>query len=93
MSIAGTVEFQEVKVIAESELALCCRITRRDHWIAPHHLLPGSSVAHFGDRGVIIVTRRFAEDGGLLRGFSPPRAASAALAGVADGVPHKKACR
>ena len=66
MSTAATVTFDGVKVVAESALALCCRIMGRDHWIPAHHLREGSSVAHFGDRGILIVSRRFAEDRGLL---------------------------
>jgi hypothetical protein len=66
MGIGATIELQGVTVIAESERALCCRITGRDHWIAPDRLLEGSSVAHFADRGSIVVARQFAEDGGLL---------------------------
>ena len=65
MNVAATVEFQGVKVIAESERALCCRIMWRDHWIPPHNLLEGSTVAHFGDRGVLVVSRQFAEDEGM----------------------------
>ena len=72
MGIETTVEFQGVTVVAESELALCCRITGRDHWIAPHRLLKGSSIAHFGDRGVITVARQFAEGRGLLLHRFPP---------------------
>ena len=70
MSTAATVEFQGVKVVAESALALCCHIMGRDRWIPPHHLQEGSSVAHFGDRGIVVVSRQFAEDRGLLLGPS-----------------------
>ena len=72
MGLGTTVEFKGVTIVAESELGVCCRITGRDHWIAAHHLLRGSSVAHFGDRGILIVTRQFAEDGGLLPSPFPP---------------------
>jgi len=41
MGIGTTVELQNVKVVAESVLGLCCRITGRDHWIAPPRLLAG----------------------------------------------------
>ena len=66
-----TVEFHGVQVIAESELGLCCRVRGRDHWIASDRLLAGSTVAHFGDRGVIIVDRQFAKDRGLVPGRFP----------------------
>ena len=71
MGIGATVELQNVQVVAESVLGLCCRITGRDHWIAPHRLLAGSTVAHFGDRGIIVVARQFAEERALLGAFPP----------------------
>ena len=71
MGIGATVELQNVKVVAESVLGLCCRITGRDHWIVPHRLLAGSTVAHFGDRGVIVVAREFADEKALVRAFLP----------------------
>jgi hypothetical protein len=66
MSAAVTIELHGVTVVAESEFALCCQITGRDHWIPAHRLLKGSSVAHFGDRGSIVLARQFAEECGLL---------------------------
>lgn len=72
MGVGVTVEFQGVEVVSESDLALCCRIRGRDYWIAQEHLLQGSSVAHFADRGIIILTRAFAEERGLLRDRSRP---------------------
>ena len=72
MGIGATVEFQGVEVVSESTLALCCHIGGRDYWIAQEHLLEGSSVAHFADRGSMVVTREFAEERGLLRDRSRP---------------------
>lgn len=72
MGVGATVRFESVVIVAESTLALCCHITGRDHWIAPDRLLYGSSIAHFGDRGVIVLARQFAEDRGLLSGRSSP---------------------
>jgi hypothetical protein len=68
----GAVRFEDAEVVRESGLALCCRIMGRDHWIAPDRLLDGSTVAHFGDHGIIVLARQFAEDRGLLLG-PPPR--------------------
>jgi hypothetical protein len=34
--------------------------------------LEGSSVAHFGDRGTVVVTSEFAEGEGLLKSPFPP---------------------
>ena len=70
MNLGATVELQDVKVVRASERALCCRIEGRDYWIAPHRLLAGSTVADFGDRGSIFLTRQFAGDRGLLLGRS-----------------------
>ena len=72
MPTAATVEFEGVKVVAESTLGLCCRIAGRDHWIPSHDLQDGGSVAHFGDRGTIIVSRQFADDHGMLLHPFPP---------------------
>jgi hypothetical protein len=69
MGIGATVRFQ-AEVVRESVLALCCRIMGRDHWIAPDRFLDGSSVAHLGDRGIVVLARQFAEDRGLLLGPS-----------------------
>ena len=71
MGIGATVELQNVKVVAESVLGLCCRITGRDHWIPPHRLLAGSTVAHFGDHGIVVVAREFAVEKALVRAFPP----------------------
>ena len=70
--IAPTVEFEGVKVVAESDRALCCRIAGRDHWIAPGRFLEGTSVAHFGDRGRVVVTSEFADTQGLFLNSFPP---------------------
>lgn len=73
MEVGATVEVHGVHVVAESRVALCCRITGRDHWIAPHRLLEGSSVAHFGDRGMVVVAKQFADAEGLVSEFPPLR--------------------
>jgi hypothetical protein len=74
MGLGLTVEFQDVHVVAESDRALCCHIIGRDYWIAPDRLLAGSSVAHFGDRGIVVVSRQFAEEAGLVvNAFRPLR--------------------
>ena len=66
MDGGATVEFQGVEIVRESTRAVCCRIREREYWIAPDRLLKGSTVAHFGDRGLMILARQFAEDRGLL---------------------------
>lgn len=66
MHDAVTVRFQDVHVVAASDLAVCCRIDGRNYWFKPARLLEGSTVAHFGDRGVIVVARKLAEEQGLV---------------------------
>jgi hypothetical protein len=70
MDVGATIEFQGVEVVGESDLGLCCRVTGRDHWIASDRLLEGSTVTHFGDRGIMVLARHFAEDRGLFPGRS-----------------------
>jgi hypothetical protein len=72
MRVASTVRFESVEIIGESDLGLCCRIAGRDHWIVSDRLLDGSSIAHFGDRGVLVIARQLAEECGLLLGRSHP---------------------
>jgi hypothetical protein len=72
MDVGATVVFQGVEVVSESDLALCCRVAGRDHWIAPGRLLEGSTATHFGDRGIMILARNFAEDRGLFLGQARP---------------------
>jgi hypothetical protein len=74
MGIGATVVFEGVEVTVESDLALCCRITGRDFWITSDHLLSGSSVGHFGDRGTLVLDRQFADELGLLSGRPLQRA-------------------
>ncbi len=66
MDAGATVEFRGVEIVRESTLAVCCRIREREYWIAPDRLLKGTTAAHFGDRGIMILARQFAEDRGLL---------------------------
>ena len=72
MDSGATIRFEGVEVVRESELLLCCCIKGRDYWIAPDRLLAGSSIAHFGDRGIMVLATRFAEGQGLLLGRSRP---------------------
>jgi hypothetical protein len=71
-----TVCFQDVHVVATSDLAVCCRITGRNYWFKPARLLEGSTVARFGDRGVIVVARKLAEEQGLMANHRPRLAGS-----------------
>ena len=65
MGIGETIEFRGVKIVKESDLAVCFRIAGQDHWIARERIMSGSSVVSFGDRGTVVLERQFAEDRGL----------------------------
>ena len=66
MGSGETIELHGVKIVRESDLAVCCHIAGQDHWIARERVLSGSSVVSFGDHGTLVLTRQFAEDRGLL---------------------------
>jgi len=66
MGIGETIEVRGVKIVMDSDLAVCYRIAGRDHWIGRERVLSGTTVVNFGDRGTLVLTRQFAEDRGLL---------------------------
>lgn len=61
-----TAEFEDVKVIGESELALQCRIEGKLHWIPKSQIHSDSEVYQQGDEGTLIVSEWIAEQKGLL---------------------------
>jgi len=71
-----TVEIRGVTLLRKTPFVLLCQIGNREHWIAPSRLMPGSTLRHPGDVGLIVVARDFAVERGLLqaRGFTPSRA-------------------
>lgn len=73
MESQHSVEFAGVKVVEEDDLVLLCVIGGRRHWIGVDRLRPGSTVAHPGDHGVLVLDRRFAEELGIASFALPPR--------------------
>jgi hypothetical protein len=68
-----TIEIRGVTVMLQSDLALLCRMGSQDRWIAPTQFQSGSTVAHQGDVGTIVLKRPFAVEQGLVpfQGPSP----------------------
>ena len=82
MEFQGFVEFAGVEVLDEDDLVLLCRVGRHRHWFAVDRLQPGTTVAHRGDRGLLVLDRQFAVERGL---SNRGRAAMAHAAGPAAG--------
>ena len=61
-----TIEIRGVTVMRLTDVALLCRMGNQHRWIAPTQLQPGSTVAHSGDVGTIVLKRPFAVEQGLV---------------------------
>ena len=72
MVFQGFVEFAGVEVLDEDDLVLLCRVGRGRHWFAVDRLQVGTTIAHRGDRGLLVLDRQFA----LERGLGNPRRAA-----------------
>jgi hypothetical protein len=59
------VQFADVEVLDEDDCVLLCRVGGRRHWLGVDRLRPGTTVAHRGDRGVLVLDREFALARGL----------------------------
>ena len=55
-----------VTVVQESEAALLCRIDGRERWIPRDKVREGTTIAHAGDSGMLVVPRTFAIEWGLV---------------------------
>ena len=75
------VEFAGVEVLDEDDLVLLCRVGRRRHWFALDRLRVGTTIAHRGDRGLLVLDRQFALERGLV---NPGRAAMNRAAGTSN---------
>ena len=75
MKHEDTIEIRGVTVTRETDVALLCRMGNQDRWIAPTQLQPGSTVAHLGDAGIVVLKRPFAVEQGLVpfQGAHDPR--------------------
>ena len=60
MKYEDTIEMRGVTVERQTDDGLLCRIGNQHRWIAPTMFQPGSTVAHAGDVGTIVLKRRFA---------------------------------
>jgi hypothetical protein len=67
MELRELVEFVGVEVLDEDDLVLLCRVGRRRHWFGVDRLQPGTTVAHRGDRGLLVLDRQFARERGLIK--------------------------
>jgi hypothetical protein len=61
-----TVEFEDVTVEGETDLALLCTIDDKKHWIPKSVMHEDSEVLSEGDTGTIVIMRWFAEKEGLV---------------------------
>jgi len=61
-----TIEIRGVTVMRQTDVALLCQMGNQHRWIAPTQLQPGSTVAHSGDVGTIVLKRPFAVEQGLV---------------------------
>ena len=59
------VAFEDVAVIADSGLALRCRVNGHEVWIGKLQLQPGSTVDGVGGRGRLVLKRWMLADLGL----------------------------
>lgn len=66
MDVTTRVEFPNVEVLADNSLVLRCHVNGKLVGIAPRRLLPGTTVQHPGDRGMLVLTRELATKLGLL---------------------------
>jgi hypothetical protein len=55
-----------VTVLRESHTSLLCQIDERQHWIPLDKLRDGTTIAHAGDTGTLVVPRTFAVEWGLV---------------------------
>jgi len=60
-----TVEFENVAIETETDLALLCNIDDKKHWIPKSVVDEDSEVSSEGDTGTIVLQRWFAEKEGL----------------------------
>ena len=61
-----TVEFENVAIETETDLALLCNIDDIKHWIPKSVVHEDSEVSSEGDTGTIVLQRWFAEKEGLV---------------------------
>ncbi len=61
------VTFDDVEVANDGGgVIMSCRVGKKLIWIPPRRMLPGTTIAHTGDRGRLVVTRWLAITLGLI---------------------------
>jgi hypothetical protein len=66
MEFEGWVEFANVEVLDEDDCVLLCRVRGRQHWLGVGRLRAGTTIAHRGDRGILVLERQFALERNLI---------------------------
>ncbi len=59
------VTFDDVEV-ASAGVMLSCRVGKKVVWVTPRRMLPGTTIAHTGDRGRLVLSRELALNLGLI---------------------------
>lgn len=59
------VGFDDVEVLVDGPI-LSCRVGKKVVWVPPRRLQPGTTVAHKGDRGTLVLSREVALNLGLV---------------------------
>jgi len=57
---AQRIEFNNVKVVRDTEWILMCRVGTKDVGVPRRRMLAGTTIARRGDRGRLILTRELA---------------------------------
>jgi hypothetical protein len=55
-----------VTVLRATDTSMLCRIDNREHWIPRDKVREGTTIAHAGDSGTLVVPRTFAIEWGLV---------------------------
>jgi hypothetical protein len=59
-------EFSDVEVLAANALVLLCRVRGKIVGVSPLRILPGTTIARTGDRGILVLDRELACELGLI---------------------------
>ena len=62
---SNRVTFDDVQVLSDG-LILSCRVGQKFVWVPPRRMLPGTTIAHTGDRGRLVLSREMALNLGLV---------------------------
>ena len=65
MDGSDRVTFDNVEVASDG-IILSCLVGKKVVWVPPRRMLPGTTVAHRGDRGRLVLSREVALNLGLI---------------------------